>query len=144
MGREIQNIQMLPRPTQIPMFIPLQWEKSKQFWPSKSGSIFVPIERDKDLTTQLAEINYQLRLAFSTIMLFFHFSLFSKIKMVSILFVLSIVASLSYYIFEPLPIGKWPQEVLLVTLMCIFCFEVSYVIFLLVICSCRKTSDYLF
>ena len=57
MGREIQNVQMLPRPAQIPMFLPLQWEKSKWFWPS-------------------------------------------------ILFVLSTAASLSCYIFEPLPIGK--------------------------------------
>ena len=38
----------------------LQWKKSEQLWLSNRPSIFVPIERDKDLTTQLAEINYQL------------------------------------------------------------------------------------
>ena len=54
MGREIPNVQMLPKPAQISMFLPLQWENSKQVWSSKMGSIFVPIERDKDLMTQLA------------------------------------------------------------------------------------------
>ncbi|KAJ9687195.1 hypothetical protein PVL29_015876 [Vitis rotundifolia] len=38
----------------------LLWKKSEQLWLSNRPSIFVPIVRDKDLTTQLAEINYQL------------------------------------------------------------------------------------
>ena len=39
----------------------LRWEKSERFRLPSPDSIFVPIEMDKDLMTQLAEFNDQLQ-----------------------------------------------------------------------------------
>ena len=69
----------------------LKWNKSEWFKPPNLDAIFVPIERDTDFITQLAEISDQLQARMQERKpsqksgLFFHFSFSSKIKAISIL-----------------------------------------------------------
>ena len=94
----------------------LKWNKSKGLVPRDLDGIFIPIDRDIDLRTQLASINDQLQAQMQITepikqsCCFSISLLFSKIRMISINFICHIhnchVNCPITYIFESLPTGK--------------------------------------